>query len=305
MYVLYSRHFIIFNIEKVYILKITIITPACNEEATLPDLINSVTNQTMLPTEWIIIDDGSVDSTSNVIKKASSIFSWIKYLRKEKKDVRSPGRSVMETFYFGHQFLKTKNYDFIFKIDADLVLPKNYIERVIGQFQSDKKIGICGGVCVVKNNQNYEIESVTNLDHVRGAIKCYRKKCFDEIGGLVKAMGWDTIDEHTARFKGWDVKIITDLQIIHKRPTHSDFGVINASYRNGQMLYSIRMGIVLTLGNCIKLIFKKPYLIHSISMILGYVSCIITRKKFVVSSELGKFIRTYRFKSFMKRLLNS
>ena len=30
-----------------------------------PDLINSVT-QTMLPTEWIIIDDESVDSTSDV-----------------------------------------------------------------------------------------------------------------------------------------------------------------------------------------------------------------------------------------------
>ena len=115
--------------------------------------------------------------------------------------------------------LKTKDYDFIFKIDADLVLPKNYIERVVGQFQSDKKIGICGGVCVVKNNQNYEIESVTNLDHRRGAIKCYRKM-LDEIGGLVKAMDGIQLMNILLGLKGWDVKIISDLEIIHKRPTH-------------------------------------------------------------------------------------
>ena len=71
-------------------------------------------------------------------------------------------------------------------------------------------------------------------------------------------MGWDTIDEHCC-FKGWDVKIISDLQIIHKEPL-SEFGVINASFRNGQMLHSIRMGI--TVLNY----FKKPYLINSIGI---------------------------------------
>ena len=52
-------------------MRILIITPACNEERNLPLLIKSVVNQSFLPLEWIIVDDGSKDNTSNVIQKAA------------------------------------------------------------------------------------------------------------------------------------------------------------------------------------------------------------------------------------------
>ena len=82
-------------------MKVIIITPACNEELHLPELIESMVNQNFLPSEWIIVDDGSLDNTSHVIKKAAINHDWIKYLRKEKSTLRAPGRSVIETFYFG------------------------------------------------------------------------------------------------------------------------------------------------------------------------------------------------------------
>ena len=47
-------------------MKVIIITPACNEELHLPELIDSMVNQTFLPSEWIIVDDGSLDNTSLV-----------------------------------------------------------------------------------------------------------------------------------------------------------------------------------------------------------------------------------------------
>ena len=102
-------------------MRILIITPACNEERSLPQLIKSVVNQSFLPLEWIIVDDGSKDNTSNVIQKAAVKYSWIKYLRKEKFNVRSPGKSVMETFYFGYNYKSSKEYDIVMKLDADLV----------------------------------------------------------------------------------------------------------------------------------------------------------------------------------------
>ena len=69
-------------------MKVLIITPACNEEKNLPLLIKSMVNQSIIPFEWIIVDDGSKDNTSNVIQKAAIKFPWIKYLRKEKKSTR-------------------------------------------------------------------------------------------------------------------------------------------------------------------------------------------------------------------------
>ena len=63
------------------------------------------------------------------------------------------------------------------KLDADLILPNNYLATIINQFQVNSKIGICGGMFGSKNN-NYILEKEANLDHVRGAIKSYEKNIF-------------------------------------------------------------------------------------------------------------------------------
>ena len=284
-------------------MKILIITPACNEEKNLPLLIKSMIHQSIIPFEWIIVDDGSKDNTSNVIQKAAIKYPWIKYLRKEKTSARSPGKSVMEAFYAGFDYKSINDWEIIIKLDADLVLPSNYLESTINQFNCHSKTGICGGVCVLENNGSYNIEKETNLDHVRGAIKAYRRQCFEDIGGLIKHMGWDTVDEHHARFKGWDVIVMPKLHVLHQRPTHKEFGYLKASFRNGQMLYSIRMDFILLIGNCSKLILKSPYFLLSLSMLLGYLTAFCSQKQYIVSKDLGKFIRKYRYKKILNRII--
>ena len=44
-------------------------------------------------------------------------------------------------------------------------------------------------------DKSWQLNHPMNKDHVRGAFKAYIKNCFKAIGGLKKAMGWDTIDE--------------------------------------------------------------------------------------------------------------
>ena len=112
------------------------------------DLFIPILNRTV----YLMVDDGSIDNTRNVIKQAAMNYSWIKYLRKEKKDLRAPGRSVMETFYFGLQNKSSAIYDIIMKLDADLVLPKHYLSEIVDVFSKNSQVGICGGVCVIKVN---------------------------------------------------------------------------------------------------------------------------------------------------------
>ena len=45
-----------------------IITPAKDEEENLPNLISSIVKQSIQPLLWLIVDDGSVDSTPVLIK---------------------------------------------------------------------------------------------------------------------------------------------------------------------------------------------------------------------------------------------
>ncbi len=284
-------------------MKILIITPACNEEEHLSKLIDSMLEQSFLPVEWIIVDDGSIDNTSNVIQKAAIKYSWISYLRKEKTGSRSPGKSVIDTFYFGLNNKKIINYDIIMKLDADLVLPSHYLESIKNQFNNNVKIGVCGGVCAVQLGNDYVVEKETNTDdHIRGAIKAYRRECFEDIGGLVKAMGWDTVDEHTARYHGWLVSVIPKLIVRHQRATHQEYGFVKAAFRNGGMLYSIRMDVLLLFTNCIKKICKKPYFILGLAMFCGYIVSFFRREEKIVNQDLGKFIRKYRYSKIWEKI---
>ena len=121
-------------------MKTLIITPAYNEEKFLQLTIDSVLNQNLLPVEWVIVDDHSKDRTSNIAKEAAKKHKWISYLKKEKKDNTGPGKAVMEAFYFGYDNKKVNNFDLIMKLDADIILPKNYISEISKRMKNNSKI---------------------------------------------------------------------------------------------------------------------------------------------------------------------
>ncbi len=65
-------------------------------------------------------------------------------------------------------------------------------------------MGIAGGT--ICSNAGGIIEAEAKDDpkfHVRGATKIYRSACWQDIGGLIKAPGWDTLDEVKANMFGW------------------------------------------------------------------------------------------------------
>ena len=54
-----------------------LITPARNEEAFIEKTIESVIHQTHLPLKWVIINDGSTDSTASRIEPYLAKYDWI------------------------------------------------------------------------------------------------------------------------------------------------------------------------------------------------------------------------------------
>jgi glycosyltransferase involved in cell wall biosynthesis len=49
-----------------------LVTPVRDEVATIPRTIDSVVNQTLRPTEWVIVSDGSTDGTNAVVEAAAA-----------------------------------------------------------------------------------------------------------------------------------------------------------------------------------------------------------------------------------------
>lgn len=110
-------------------MKYVIITPAHNEEKYIKYTLDSVTVQTIKPAQWIIVDDGSTDTTAEIVQNYVKKYPWIKLIKNNPiENARRGGTKVVQAFKFGYQALDEVDFDFIVKLDADLTLPPNYFE---------------------------------------------------------------------------------------------------------------------------------------------------------------------------------
>jgi poly-beta-1,6-N-acetyl-D-glucosamine synthase len=196
--------------------KYAIVTPVRDEEAYIGVMIDSVVTQTIPPSMWIIVDDGSNDRTPTIVEDYARRFDVIRLLRLPTRDRRLPGGE--EAIPSALQLLDVSKFDYLARFDADLLFSPDYIEGIMNEFRSDPKLGIAGGGLYIDRNGQLELERDPEY-HVRGALKMYRRECFESIGGLTTQIGWDTIDEVSAWTKGWRSRSFYELKVIHRRPT--------------------------------------------------------------------------------------
>ena len=237
---IFGRRESTFCSAEVQLNRIVLITPARNEEKYIRTTIECMLAQTIKPVKWIIVNDGSNDDTEKIIKEYLSKSSFIQYVKVPDRGYRKPGQGVVETFYEGLKLIKEDNYDIISKFDADLAFPPKTLESIIDVFDRNHKLGITGGTRYDRVSENGEYREVlVPKGFVGGPFKFYRKKCFDDIGGLIKRAGWDGVDTIKANMKGWETEEITTLKILHLRPTGTanGEGLKNACKKYGDVSY--------------------------------------------------------------------
>jgi len=276
-----------------------IIIPAHNEQDSIADTLDSLINQTLKPKGIVVVNDNSTDKTEDIVKKYVKLYSWINIVNNKSSDKHLPGTKIINAFYKGYETLDN-NYDVICKFDADLIFPYDYLEQLSTHFNNNPKLGMASGFCYVKKNNKWVLENLTRKDHIRGALKAYRKDCFFQIGKLKPSMGWDTVDELLSKFYGWEIITDATLKVKHLKPT--GIGYNEASkYLQGEAMFKMRYGFVITLISALKLAYKK----RSIKLFAEYMSGYFKAKKnkveFLVTKKQGKFIRNLRWKSMIKK----
>lgn len=277
-----------------------IVIPAHNEEDFIGNMLQSIVDQSLLPTKVVVVNDASTDGTQKIIENFSNKYSFINGIHLDSEKVHEPGSKVVNAFYKGLESLDT-NYDFIGKFDADLILPSNYFEKVFKLFSSDQKIGVAGGNLYVEKNTTWEYEAISEKTKVRGPIKLYRKACFNDIGGLKKSIGWDTVDELIARYHGWKIKTDTSLRVKHLKPTGKVY-TEKAKYSQGEAFYKMRYGFWLTIVASAKLASKKNDVQVFKNALKGFLEAKKEKPDFMVSEKEGEFIRNLRWKKIRKKL---
>ena len=281
-------------------MNIYIIIPAYNEEAFIGKTLQSLVEQTLLPKKIMVVNDNSTDTTQNIIDSFSEKFIFIKSISTNSKNSHQPGSKIINAFNTGLDALDN-NYDIICKFDADLIFPPHYLEKIVEIFKKNASCGLAGGFCYVKKNKIWVLESLTNKDHLRGALKAYRKQCFQQIGGLKNTMGWDTVDELLAQYHGWEVCTDETLHVKHLKPTGANY-TQSSKHKQGEAFYRMRYGFLLTCIATAKLAFRKKSFLFFAHTLQGYFKAKAKQLAFIVSKKEGKFIRTLRWNGIKKKL---
>lgn len=277
-----------------------IIIPAHNEADSISLTLESLVKQTLAAKKIVVVNDNSTDETEQLVSAFALKHINVELVNNQSSEAHLPGTKIINAFYKGYETLND-NYDVICKFDADLIFPSSYLETLAQHFNNDKRVGMVAGFCYIDQNGEWKLEGLTNKDHIRGALKAYRKECFLEIGKLKRSMGWDTIDELLAQFYDW--KIVTDesLHVKHLKPTGLNYAK-DSKYLQGEALYKLRFGFPLAFLSSLKLSYKKRSFKLFLNYIIGYLRAIFSSTDRLITKEQGKFIRNYRWKKIFKKV---
>ena len=202
----------------------------------------------------------------------------------------SAGSRIVEGFKRGRSELHAPA-DVTVKLDGDLYLPPQYFAWVAEVFARVPTAGVVGGIGYVWDGVAWAPEKMASHT-VHGAFKAYRTACLEDIGGLQSSMGWDGIDEYSARARGWSVHVLSELSVLHFKQRGSaqtwwrarwEEGVGNAfmGYRpEFLMLRATYRGLV-----------EPPPVLGGLVLLAGFLWARLTRKPQVPDPEARAVLR--------------
>lgn len=279
----------------------SIILPAHNEEKFIGHALNSIVNQTHKPLEVVVVNDNSTDQTAEIVAQFSREYQFVRMVNSgSSSDEHLPGAKIIQAFYAGFNSLE-KDWKLIVKMDADVVLPTDYFEKIIMEFATNPTVGIAGGLAYVEKNGEWVYEKIGNKKQVRGPFKTYSKPCFEKIGGLKNSIGWDTVDELLARYHGFQIQVLPELKVKLQKPTGVNYKAIHAS-KTGQAFYRMDYGIGIATIAALKVAWNKKKPLGFFQIMKAYLRCVFNSETKIVTKEEGKFIRNYRWKGIFSRL---
>lgn len=268
-----------------------IVSPVKDEERHVELTLRSVTEQTLPPALWVIVDDGSRDRTPEIVRRYAARHPFIRLVSSGHMGPRRPGSPVIRAFDRGRGTLDGTEYEFIVKLDCDLSFGRDYFEQLLQRFEDEERLGIASGIYMEMDATGTWVPVKMPAYHAFGASKVVRRECFEAIGGFPPAAGWDTVDEIRAIARGWQTRHFPELPVKHHKPEGTGIGLVETSRMHGEIFY-------VTGGDPIFLVFKvlhrvasRPFLLSAVALTAGYVSARLRRRPRLVTPEEAQCYR--------------
>jgi glycosyltransferase involved in cell wall biosynthesis len=297
---------------------VSIIICCYGGEKTIEECLNSLLNQKINSKlfEVIIVDDGSLDNTSTIVKnfiktKLSGNEKTFKYYRK-----KNEGLSIARNFG-----VNKSSSELVVFIDEDAWAYSNYLGTIIDFFNVNQMVNCVGGKIDLYNDENnfakliqdsiFSYSMKVNKDAVIGTNMAFRKSFLQDVGGFQPEFTYRG-DESALFAKAKNSIIIgrcDTMKVKHFQPSNSE-DWLKTRFENGYFGAAIDFLIKNSIRNIlfnilIRLIFiSVPYFIL-FGLVLAFVSPIFATilllgvflylsRKFILSGYILRIIKELR-----------
>ena len=236
---------------------------ARNASAHLQSTINSLLEQTLQPLRIVVVDDGSTDSTSIILKNYKE--QWpdvVKVLSLSDKgyDIRRVPRNINLAWRFAADIGIATEYFMISGDDCSY--PKDYARTLISRMMSQRGV-------VVSSGRPRSGGNVSEEHSPSGSGRMIKCSFWKAAGGRypVRA-GWETWLLYKAQEEGFQVRLSNDLIFDHLRPR----GTVHQFTYWGASMHVLGYNPLYALGRIAKNLIKRQVPIKgSLNMLRGYV----------------------------------
>ena len=282
--------------------RFVVISPCRNEEDFMRRTLDTVVAQTIRPTLWVIVDDGSSDRSPEILAEYAAKHSFIKIVRREDRGHRAVGPGVIDAFYAALDTVDLVEFEYVCKLDIDLELPVVYFERVIEQMEADPDLANFSGKAYLRKEDGTLVVERMGDENAIGAAKFYRVSCFRAIGGFVRQVSWDGIDGHMCRMRGWIARSEDkpDLRIIHLRQMgSSQQSIWVGRMRWGYGKYYMGSALYYVAAVALYRMFERPLVVGGWGIFWGYLRAMFSGAPRFEDGEFRNFLRRYELRSLV------
>jgi glycosyltransferase involved in cell wall biosynthesis len=205
--------------------KVSVVTTLLNEETTTSELLESLISQTLKPTEIVICDGGSSDSTVTIIKSFQKKYPFIKFIISSGNVAH--GRNVS---------IRHAKGNIVLCIDAGCTAKKDWVEKITRPFR-EGNVDIVAGFYEMKSTNSFQkimalyrgthpkrYDSQTFIPSCRSV--AFKKKVWEEIGKFNETLslsGEDTDFFYRAITNSFSIKRVKDAIVYWNEPMQFGF----------------------------------------------------------------------------------
>lgn len=254
--------------------QVLIISPVRNEAAHIEQVIDGMAGQRRPPDAWVVVDDRSEDDTLAILRANEHRLPFLRVLQAPEQGIPAGAdrlRAAADAVAFNWALRQVGDipYGFIGKLDGDIALAPEHFERLLAEFAAEPRLGACGCYLEYEDRGRWRLQEMPDY-HVPGPVKLYRRRCFEDIGGMLEMLGWDTADEVYARMHGWRTRSLRDLRARHLKAPGSVGGFVHGKVRHGECVWIVNYPASVVALRSLRLLPTWPPVIAGLAYAWGY-----------------------------------